>query len=88
MKIFRPASEENSTCEEENEGGYRDLRPPCTFIEDAPDAVRHHGQGKCPDKADAPFGEIMIAEKYPRKHHHRHGDGIDEPVPDLGLGGV
>ena len=30
----------------------------------------------------------MITEKDPREHHHRHGDEVDQPVADLGLGGM
>jgi len=28
----------------------------------------------------------MIAEKDTRKYHHRHGDKVDEPIADFGLG--
>ena len=82
---LQPGHKKDDPCTGQDEGWNGDLGKSCTFNKYAANAVGQHREGEFLDDGGTPFREIMVAEKDSGKYHHRHGDKVDEPVPDLGF---
>ena len=82
---FQACNKESDTGTGQDEGWNGDLGKSCAFNKYAADTVSQHREWKFLDDGGTPFRKIMVAEKDAGKYHHRHGDKVDEPVPDLGF---
>lgn len=87
-KPLHPNDETDRPKRGEGDGGRNNLHPACAFVEDAADAVGQCRQGQHFDGSDAPFGKIVVTEKYARQYHHRQLHGIYPPGADFRFGGA
>jgi len=82
---LQPHNKEDNASDCHDEGREAYFRKSGTFNDHTSYTVCQHCERKFLNIGNTPFREIVIAEKHTGEHHHRHGDKIDETVPDFCL---